>query len=71
MKCSLELRNVIRTLGESMKKPNLRPGLDVSYSDLIALLERMCKSGAVKADFIAGPMPILGTNLEKMTLSDR
>ena len=71
MNCSLELRNVIRTLGESMKKPNLRPGLDVSYSDLIALLEQMCESGAVKADFIPGLMPILSTNLEKMTLSDR
>ena len=54
-----EVSDIIRTLCEDTdvkKKPQLRPGLGVSYSDMIALLEKMCKSGAIRAEFVAGEM---------------
>lgn len=56
---SYELSDIIQTLCEDTdieKKPTLRPGLGVPYSDLIAMLEKMCRTGAVKAEFIAGDL---------------
>ena len=35
----------------------LLPGLEVSYSEAIALLKQMCEQGAIQADFRAGPLP--------------
>lgn len=56
---SYELSDIIQTLCEDAdieKKAKLRPGLGVSYSDMIALLEKMCRTGAVRAKFVAGDL---------------
>ena len=59
IRSSFRLVDVIRTLYESPnadKNAGLRPGLGVSYADLIALLEYMCGSGGVNAEFQSGPV---------------
>ena len=51
--------DIIRTACErpdAGKKPGTRPGLGASYSDVILLLDRMCKQGAIRAEFRLGPM---------------
>jgi hypothetical protein len=57
---SFELSEIIRKLAEEplLKKGTLlRPGLNVSYADTIALIKQMCDTGAVDAEFRAGPLP--------------
>jgi hypothetical protein len=51
-----EISDIIRTLCEnpSNNAVQLRKGLGASYSDVIALLEKMAKSKIVNANFIAG-----------------
>lgn len=54
-----KVSEVIRALGEIpvvSKTTRKRPGLGVSYSEIIAILETMCKTGVIDADFIAGAM---------------
>jgi hypothetical protein len=60
LKSSFELSDIIQTLCEKpvvKKDSRVRPGLNVSYADAIAILKQMCESGAVKAQFRAGPLP--------------
>jgi hypothetical protein len=60
VKSSFKVESIIRTLSGSIPtkdRETLRPGLNVSYSDLLVMLKEMCDSGAIKARFIAGPMP--------------
>ena len=54
-----ELGEVILTLcqdAETERSVNPRPGLGIAYSQLIELLEKMCRSQAVIAEFISGPV---------------
>lgn len=62
LKSTFELSDIIETLcNEPIKKGRQdRPGLGVSYADIIALLKQMCQKGAVEAQFRAGPLPKLG-----------
>jgi flagellar basal body P-ring protein FlgI len=51
--------DIIRTACEQPsagKKPGSRPGLGASYSDIVLLLDRMCRMGAIRAEFRLGPM---------------
>ena len=58
LKCSFELSDIIRTLCESaVVEGGKRPGLNVPYDQAISLLKQMCDKGAVKAEFLAGPLP--------------
>ncbi|MBA7699163.1 hypothetical protein ES703_107851 [subsurface metagenome] len=59
LKSTFELGDIIRTLCEEPFKKAEEEwlGLGVSYSDVIALLKRMCDKGAVRAEFRAGPLP--------------
>jgi len=70
-----ELTEIIRTLCETPSeqgKLGLRPGLGISYSDLIVLLEQMCQSGSIRAQFQAGPMSTASTiNMKKSRPNDR
>jgi hypothetical protein len=59
VRSSHKVSEVIRSLGEmpfAGTKRRKRPGLGVSYSEIIAILETMCKTGVIDADFIAGEM---------------
>lgn len=51
--------DIIRTVCEQPnagKKPGTRPGLGASYSDMILLLDRMSRMGAIRAEFRLGPL---------------
>jgi len=62
LKSTFELGDIIRTLCEQplQKGEQGRGGLGVTYTDVTALLKRMCDKGAVKAEFWAGPLPKIG-----------
>jgi len=62
LKSTFELGDIIRTLCEKpLKKGEQgRGGLGVTYADVIAFLKRMCDKGAVKAEFLAEPLPKIG-----------
>ena len=59
IRSSYNVEDIIEALcEESIKKSGQgRPGLEVSYSDIVALLKQMCDKGAIAAEFHAGPMP--------------
>ncbi len=51
--------DIIRTACEQPdagKQPGQRPGLGASYSDVVLLLDQMCRLGAIRAEFRLGPM---------------
>jgi len=53
---SLEISDIIRNLAEESKGSE-RQGLDVSYAEIISLLQQMCQQGTIQAEFRAGPLP--------------
>jgi hypothetical protein len=59
LKSSLDLADIIQTLCKEPMTPHEKggPGLGVSYSVLAGLLKQMADSGAVQAQFYAGPLP--------------
>jgi flagellar basal body P-ring protein FlgI len=58
LKTSFRLADVIRALGDepAPEEEKLRSGLGVSYSEIVELLRNMCEKGAVKAEFVPGPL---------------
>jgi hypothetical protein len=59
LKSSLNVEDIVKTLcrrATDAKGKTLRPGLGIPYSDMLALLQQMCASGAIKAEFVAGPV---------------
>jgi len=62
-----DLAEIIRTLGaESAKaRDGGPPGLDVSYSDVIVLLQQLTTKDMVTAEFWAGPLPKPGLIIKK------
>ncbi len=67
VKTSPDLRDLIHTLGAEPGKtaPGQFSGLGVSYTEMIALLERLSAKGAVAAEFWAGPLPKTGLKVKK------
>ena len=62
LKTSYTLADVIKTLGDepAPEDEKQRPGLGAPYSQIVELLKKMCEKGAVKAEFIPGPLsPIM------------
>jgi hypothetical protein len=59
LKTSYRLADVIKTLGDepAPEDEKQRPGLGAPYSQIVELLKKMCEKGAVKAEFIPGPLP--------------
>lgn len=61
-----EISNLIQTLGElPTSKQGVQPGLALSYSEIISLLEKLCKRQAISAEFVKGPPPEVNMLLEK------
>jgi hypothetical protein len=62
-----DLAEIIRALGaESGQSKEASPaGLDVSYSDVIVLVQQLAAKGMVTAQFWAGPLPKLGLIIKK------
>jgi hypothetical protein len=59
LKSSLDLADIIETLCREPLTPTAEggPGLGVPYSTLVGLLNKMVDSGAIQAEFYAGPLP--------------
>ncbi len=59
LKSSLDIADIIETLCREPLTPTAEggPGLGVPYSTLVGLLNKMVDSGAVQAEFYAGPFP--------------
>lgn len=62
LKSSFKLSDIIRTLGESAVvkdevERRIRPGMAVSYAELIAVLKQLSDKGAVNVEFRAGDLP--------------
>lgn len=62
LKSTFELGDVIRALCEQPASQEGKPaaaggGLAVPYSDMVAILQKMCQKGAIRAEFHAGPLP--------------
>jgi len=54
------LSDIIRAMCSSpisSAENNYTPGLGISYSDTIAMLQKMVEKGAIEAEFRAGPLP--------------
>jgi hypothetical protein len=69
-----ELTDVIRTLCEDPQleaTPLLRPGLGASYSDMVSVLSKMCRIGAVRAEFKTGDLTEAGSFLQEIGFNDR
>jgi len=73
LQSSFELGDIIKTLGEEpVRREELRRiGLGLSYSDVGAILKKMCEKGVVPAEFHIGPSPELELNIKKFQASDR
>jgi hypothetical protein len=67
LKSSLDLADIIETLCREPLTPTAQggPGLGVPYSTLVGLLNKMVDSGAVQAQFYAGPLPKTLPNIKK------
>ncbi len=59
LKSSLDIADIIEALCREPLAPTAQggPGLGVSYSTLVGLLNKMVDSGAIGAEFYAGPFP--------------
>ena len=67
LRSSLDLADVIETLCREPLTPTAQggPGLGVPYSTLVGLISKMVDSGAVQAEFYAGPLPKTLPNIKK------
>ncbi len=56
---SFSLENLIKRMGESPSPESkfIRPGLGISYSHIIEILEKMTNKGSIDAEFHLGPLP--------------
>jgi len=71
---SRDVSDIIQALcgdPDTERRPGMRRGLGVSYSDIAPLLSKMCDIGIIKADFIGGNMTTAGSFLENIGLNDR
>jgi hypothetical protein len=65
---SFELADIIRKLCEEPARSSeetRRGGLGVSYAEMIALLKQLSDKGAVRAQFLAGPLAKIDTTIKK------
>jgi hypothetical protein len=66
---SFYLEDIIRTLGhapEIDKKKYPWPGLGLNYSEILDIVEQLCRDNLVAAEFMYGPLSDAGSFLEKM-----
>jgi hypothetical protein len=68
LKSGYSVEDIIHTLGDSpetdMKKSSW-PGLGISYSEILLIVERMCRENLIPATYIAGPVTNIGFFIEE------
>lgn len=68
IRCSFRVEDIIRTLAQSPevdKRKITWPGLGISYSEVLSVLDYMCKREIIPARFVLGPLTDAGAFLEK------
>jgi hypothetical protein len=63
LKCGFNVEDIIRTLGhapETDPKKYPWPGLGISYSEILSILEKMCRENMIHAKYIEGPLTDAG-----------
>jgi hypothetical protein len=68
LKCSYNVEDIIRTLGyvpETDPKKYPWPGLGISYSEILVILEKMCLENMIPAKYMEGPLTNAGGFVEK------
>jgi hypothetical protein len=61
LKSTYSVESIIQTLGELGEVPSASmklPGLAIPYYEICAFLEKMCETGDIDAEFIAGDLPV-------------
>jgi hypothetical protein len=59
LKSSYAVEDIIRTLGHSPETDAKKypwPGLGISYSEILTILEKMCRENMIPASFVYGPV---------------
>jgi hypothetical protein len=58
LKTSYKVSDIVRALGEEpiIKGRVAKPGLNISYGEVISLLKQMCQKGIIQAEFREGPL---------------
>ncbi len=67
IKCGYKAEDLIRTLGQPPEADLNKvtwPGLGISYSEILAILDQMCRTEMIPAQFILGPLTDAGAFLE-------
>lgn len=67
LKCGHSVEDIVRTLGSSPEtdaKKYTWPGLGISYSEILAILEKMCRDNMLPATYIEGPLTKIGSFIE-------
>jgi len=59
---SYDVSDIIRALAEEPVSNirGIRPGLNISYGEVISLVKQLCEKGVITAKFRAGPLPEIG-----------
>jgi hypothetical protein len=69
LKCGYSVEDVIRTLGYSPETDAkyLWTGLGISYSEILTIVETMCRENMIPATFVAGPVTNINQFIEETT----
>ncbi|MEN6309250.1 MAG: flagellar basal body P-ring protein FlgI [Anaerohalosphaeraceae bacterium] len=68
IKSSFNVEDIIRTLGHAPdveSKTYPWPGLGINYSEILDIIEQMCRDNLIHAEFMIGPLTQAGSFLEK------
>ncbi len=76
LRSGYKLTDIIKTLCESpeissKQSVRIRPGLGISYSEMVPILIRLVRSGSIDAELEIEPMTKAGNLLENLTPNDR
>jgi len=69
LRCGYSVEDIIRTLGYSPETDAkyLWTGLGISYSEILSIIEIMCRENMVPATFIAGPLTNINQFIQEST----
>jgi hypothetical protein len=68
LKCGYSVEDIIRTLGQSPETDAKKypwPGLGISYSEILSIVEKMCRENMVPAAYITGPVTNINHFIEE------
>lgn len=69
LKSGFNVEDIIRSLGHTLETDPpqyARPGLGISYSEILAILEKMCRENMIPAKYVEGPLTNAGSFVEEL-----